>query len=191
MVDTVRTTATLLSAVFQDGQAANAITANDVRDLVVSLRPSFGECSMQGNSTETVIAGAGTYVKIAGTTALSGNELLFDNNSTNTGRLRYTGAPNRVVTFSASISCTAASNNQVISFKAWLYDTSGSSGALLAPTLVTRKITASGELGAVSLQGSALMSNNDYIEIHGTNETSTANLTIADYNLQAVAIPIV
>ncbi len=191
MVDTVRTTASLLSAVFQDGQAANAITANDVRDLIVSLRPSFGECSMQGNATETVIASASSYVKIAGTTALSGNELLFDNNSTNTGRLRYIGAPNRVVTFSASLSCTAASNNQVISFKAWLYDDSGSSGALLAPTLVTRKITASGELGAVSLQGSALMSNNDYIEIHGTNETSTANLTIADYNLQAVALPTV
>ena len=191
MVDTVRTTASLLSAVFQDGQAANAITANDVRDLIVSLRPSFGECSMQGNATETVIASASSYVKIAGTTALSGNELLFDNNSTNTGRLRYIGAPNRVVTFSASLSCTAASNNQVISFKAWLYDDSGTSGALLAPTLVTRKITASGELGAVSLQGSALMSNNDYIEIHGTNETSTANLTIADYNLQAVALPTV
>jgi len=191
MVDTVRTTATLLSAVFQDGQSANAITANDVRDLIVSLRPSFGECSMQGNATETVIAVATTYVKIAGTTALSGNELLFDNNSTDTGRLRYTGAPNRVVTFSASMSCTAASTDQVISFKAWLYDDSDSSGSLLAPTLVTRKITASGELGAVTLQGSALMSNNDYIEIHGTNETSTANLTIADYNLQAVAIPIV
>ena len=82
MTDTVQTTAALLSGVFQDGQAANAITANDVRDLIVSLRPSFGECSMQGNSTETVISGAGTYVKIAGTTALSGNELLFDNNST-------------------------------------------------------------------------------------------------------------
>mgnify|MGYP003636386522 CR=1 FL=1 len=191
MVDTVRTTATLLSAVFQDGQAANSITVNDVRDLVVSLRPSFGECSMQCNSTETVISGAGTYVKIAGTTALSSNELLFDNNSTDTGRLRYTGAPNRVVTFSASISCTAASNNQVISFKTWLYDTSASSGALLAPTLVTRKITASGDLGAVHLQGSALMGTNDYIEIHGTNETSTANLTIADYNFQAIAHPTV
>ena len=87
MTDTVRTTATLLSTQFADGQAANAITANDMRDLIVSLRPSFGECSMQGNSTATVIASAGAYVKVGGTTALSGNELLFDNNSTNTGRL--------------------------------------------------------------------------------------------------------
>ncbi len=191
MVDTVRTTATLLSAVFQDGQAANAITANDVRDLVVSLRPSFGECSMQGNSSATTIAGAGSYVKISGTTALSGNELLFDNNATNTGRLRYIGAPNRVVLFSASCSLSAASNNQVLSLKGWLYDTSGSSGALIAASLVTRKVTASGELGAVVVQGSALMSVNDYLEIHVTNETSTAAVTVDDFNFQAFALPTV
>ena len=63
MVDTVRTTATLLSSLFQDGQAANEITANDMRDLIVSLRPSFGECSMQGNATRQPIAVAGTYVE--------------------------------------------------------------------------------------------------------------------------------
>ena len=94
MVDTVRTTATLLSSrVSKTGKRLTQFTANDMRDLIVSLRPSFGECSMQGNATATTIAVAGTYYKIAGTTALSGNELLFDNNSTNTGRLRYIGAP--------------------------------------------------------------------------------------------------
>jgi hypothetical protein len=191
MTDTVRTTATLLSTQFADGQAANSITANDMRDLIVSLRPSFGECSMQGNSTETVIASAGAYVKVGGTTALSGNELLFDNNSTNTGRLRYIGAPNRVVLFSASCSLSAASNNQILSLKGWHYDDSGSSGSLVDASLVSRKVTASGELGAVVVQGSALMSVNDYIEIHVTNETSTANVTVEDFNLQAFALPTV
>ena len=191
MVDTVRTTAALLSGVFQDGQAANAITANDMRDLVVSLRPSFGECSMQGNATATTIAVAGTYVKIAGTTALSGNELLFDNDATNTGRLRYTGAPNRLVLFSASCSLSAASNNQVLSLKGWHYDDSGTSGSLVTTSLVSRKVTASGELGAVVVQGSALMSVNDYLEIHVTNETSTSAVTVADFNFQAFAFPTV
>ena len=191
MTDTVRTTATLLSTQFADGQAANAITANDMRDLIVSLRPSFGECSMQGNSTATTIAGAGSYVKVGGTTALSGNELLFDNNSTNTGRLRYTGAPNRMVLFSASCSLSAASNNQVLSLKGWHYDDSGSSGSLVDASLVRRKVTASGELGAVVVQGSVLMSVNDYIEIHVTNETSTANVTVEDFNFQAFALPTV
>lgn len=191
MVDTVRTTATLLSSVFQDGQAANEITANDMRDLIVSLRPSFGECSMQGNAAATTIAVASTYYKIAGTTALSGNELLFDNNSTNTGRLRYIGAPNRIVLFSASISLSAASNNQVLSLKGWHYDDSASSGSLVDASLVSRKVTASGELGAVVVQGSALMSVNDYVEIHVTNETSTADVTVEDFNFQAFAFPTV
>jgi len=191
MVDTVRTTATLLSSLFQDGQAANEITANDMRDLIVSLRPSFGECSMQGNATATTIASAGTYYKIAGTTALSGNELLFDNNSTNTGRLRYIGAPNRIVLFSASISLSTASNNEVLSLKGWHYDDSASSGSLVDASLVSRKITASGELGAVVVQGSALMSVNDYIEIHVANETSTAAVTVEDFNFQAIALPTV
>ena len=191
MVDTVRTKADLVANIFQDGQSANSITANDIRDLIVSLQPSFGECSMQGNTSATTIASAGAYVKIAGTTALSGNELLFDNNSTDTGRLRYIGAPNRLVTFSAAISFSAASNNQVVSYKAWHYDTSGTSGALIDASLVSRKVTASGELGAVLVQGSALLSVNDYIEIHVTNETSTANVTVDDFNFRAIALPTV
>jgi|TARA_R110000796_G_scaffold16116_2_gene50547 hypothetical protein len=191
MVDTVRTKADLVSNLFQDGQAANAITANDMRDLIVSLQPSFGECSMQGNSTGTTISGAGTYVKIGGTTALSGNELLFDNNGTNTGRLRYIGAPNKLVTFSASVSFSAASNNQIVSLKGWHYDTSGSSGSLIDESLVTRKISASGELGAVVVQGSAVLSLNDYLEIHVTNETSTAAVTVDDFNFRAIALPTV
>lgn len=191
MTDTVRTTATLLSSQFADGQAANSITANDLRDLIVSLRPSFGECAMQGNSTATVIASAGAYVKVGGTTSLSGNELLFDNNSTNTGRLRYTGAPNRMVLFSASCSFLVAANNQVVSFKGFLFDTSGGSGAVINSSLVTRKITASGELGAATVQGSALMSVNDFLEVHVTNETATNNVTVADFNFQAFALPTV
>lgn len=191
MVDTVRTTATLLSTLFQDGQAANEITANDMRDLIVSLRPSFGECSMQANATATTISISGTYYKISGTTGLSGNELLFDNDATNTGRLRYIGAPNRVVLFSASCSLSAASNNQVIALKGWHYDDSGTSGSLVTASLVTHEIATSGDLGAVVVQGSALLSVNDYLEIHVTNETTTAAVTVEDFNFQAFALPTV
>jgi hypothetical protein len=162
-----------------------------MRDLIVSLRPSFGECSMQGNATATTISVVGTYYKIAGTTALSGNELLFDNNGTNTGRLRYIGAANRMVMFSASCSLKTASNNEVLSLKGWHYDDSASSGSLVDASLVRRKITASGVLGTVIVQGSAMMSVNDYVEIHVTNETSTASITVEDFNFQAFAFPTV
>ena len=42
MVDTVRTQTDLLTNLFQDGQAANAITAQDVRDLIVSMPANSG-----------------------------------------------------------------------------------------------------------------------------------------------------
>jgi hypothetical protein len=58
-------------------------------------------------------------------------------------------------------------------------------------SLVSRKVTASGELGAVVVQGSALMSVNDYLEIHVTNETTTAAVTVEDFNFQAFALPTV
>jgi hypothetical protein len=35
------------------------------------------------------------------------------------------------------------------------------------------------------------MSVNDYIEIHVTNETSTAAVTVEDFNFQAFALPTV
>ncbi len=38
MVDTVRTRTALLEQLFQDGQAINSITAQDMRDLIISLR---------------------------------------------------------------------------------------------------------------------------------------------------------
>jgi hypothetical protein len=42
MVDTVRTQTDLLTNLFQDGQAANSITAQDMRDLIVSLSANSG-----------------------------------------------------------------------------------------------------------------------------------------------------
>lgn len=46
MVDTQRTMQDLLDNLFQDGQAANSITAQDIRDLIVSIS------SMQGHTWE-------------------------------------------------------------------------------------------------------------------------------------------
>mgnify|MGYP003663824700 FL=1 len=96
-----------------------------------------------------------------------------------------------MVLFSASCSFFVNANNQVVSFKGYAFDTSGGSGAVINSSLVTRKITASGELGAATVQGSALMSVNDYLEIHVTNETATNNVAVADFNFRAFALPTV
>lgn len=186
MADTLRTEATLLASLFQDGQAANSITAQDMRDLIVSMRPGFGQCSMQGNATATTISVSGTYYKIAGTTALSGNEYLVDSASGTSNRLRYTGTPQRLVPFSASVSFTPASNNQEIGFKAWLYDSSGASGAYIADSLIRHHST--GSIDVATIQGHALMDTNDYLEIHVSNLTSTGNVTISELNFRILPL---
>lgn len=187
MVDTVRTESDLLTALFQDGQAANSITAQDVRDLIVSMRPGFGEAAMQGNATATTIGSAGTYVKAAGTTALSGDEYLFDDDSSTANRLRYTGTPEKLVMFWCTCSFTSASNNQQISFKAYLHDDSGASGAVIDDSLVTQFVQSTSDTMSVTVVGHAHMATNDYLEMHVTNETGTNNVTIVDMSFHAMA----
>lgn len=43
MADTIRSYSDLLTALFQDGQAAGAITPQDVRDLIVSIQDDVGK----------------------------------------------------------------------------------------------------------------------------------------------------
>jgi hypothetical protein len=187
MADTIRTENDLLTNLFQDGQAANAITEQDVRDLIVSMRPGFGESAMQNNATATTISVASTYYKAAGTTALSGSEYLFDDNGATSNRLRYTGAPEKLVVCTAACSFSCASNNQQISFKAYLYDDSGASGAVIDDSLVTQFVQSTSDTMSVTLAFHAHMANNDYIEIHVTNETSTATVTLVDLSFHAMA----
>ena len=187
MADTIRTESDLLTNLFQNGQAANSITAQDMRDLIVSMRPGFGESAMQGNATATTISVAGTYYKAAGTTGLSGSEYLFDDDSSTSNRLRYTGAPEKLVMCTAACSFTCASNNQQISFKGYLYDDSGASGAVIDDSLVTQFVQSTSDTMSVTLAFHAHMATNDYLEIHVTNETSTANITMVDLSLHAIA----
>ena len=187
MADTIRTESYLLASLFQDGQAANSITAQDMRDLIVSMRPGFGEASMQGNATATTIGAAGTYVKVAGTTALGGDEYLFDDDSSTSNRLRYTGAAEKLVHFTASISFTSASNNQQISFKAYYYDDSGASGAVIDDSLVTQFVQSTSDTMSVTISCHAIMDTNDYIEIYVTNETNTNSVTVVNMGLHAMA----
>tara|TARA_S200002703_G_scaffold154523_1_gene157467 strand:+ start:935 stop:1507 length:573 start_codon:yes stop_codon:yes gene_type:complete len=187
MADTVRTESDLLTALFQDGQSANSITAQDMRDLIVSMRPGFGEAAMQANATATTISVAGTYYKVAGTTALDGGEYLFDDDSSTSNRLRYTGAPEKLVFCTAACSFTSASNNQQISFKAYLYDDSGASGTVIDDSLVTQFVQSTSDTMSVTLAFHAAMATNDYIEIHVTNETGTNAVTVVDMSFHALA----
>ena len=69
MPDTQRSKADILANLFQDGQTAG-ITAQDMRDLIVSLTPDFAGLDF-ATPAATTISVAGTYVKAAGTTTIT------------------------------------------------------------------------------------------------------------------------
>lgn len=73
MVDTIRLETDLLATLFKDGQAANSITAQDLRDLIVSIKFLNGggwEFHLDGEFTpaspKLILAGVRTQVTIDG-----------------------------------------------------------------------------------------------------------------------------
>jgi hypothetical protein len=87
----------------------------------------------------------------------------------------------------ATISFISASNNQSIAFKIYHYDDSGASGAVIDDSLVTYYVNNASQAQSATLHCHAVLSTNDYIELHTTNETSTANVTVEDLAIHTVA----
>jgi len=81
MTDTVRTQTALLTTLFQDGQAPGSISAQDMRDLIVSLRNNQGGgWSMHTDSTYT--AGSPLSIPVDTRTKLTIDGLGSDTNTT-------------------------------------------------------------------------------------------------------------
>lgn len=178
MADTKRTKADLLTNLFQDGQAAGAITAQDMRDLLVTLSPSNGAFSRDAAAVTTISA-AGTYVKASGTTTLDTDAEDFDDAGGTNNRLRYTGAPARHVNVVATLSVTCASSNQVLGFKL------AKNGVLIDSTVVRDKLGSGSDIRALALTAIVDLETNDYIELWLTNETSTGAVTVEEICLTA------
>ena len=106
MADTKRTSADLLANLFQDGQAAGSITPQDMRDLIVTMVPSYGNLYLTVPATNGIALTA-TPEKAAGTTSWISGVDMDDNSVSN--RIRYTGTITRrfVVTIAISMTSTA------------------------------------------------------------------------------------
>ncbi len=176
MADTKRTSADLLANLFQDGQAASSINAQDLRDLIVSMVPSTGKFTL-GTPVATTIAVAGTYVKAAGSTSLDSGSVDFDDDSGTNNRLKYTGAPARHVVISVSMAITTASNNQVIGFKL------AKNGTVIDSSISRRKIGTGTDVGNIMLLAHADLVTGDYLEVFVTNETSASAITVENMHL--------
>ncbi len=168
MVDTRRTQADLLANLLQDGQGAGSITANDIRDLLVSLSPPFGGLYVS-SSAATTIATPGTFVKAAGTTT-STNLRNFTMPANN--RLTYTGVPDTHVHAACSVSMTMTGTNDDISIAI------AKNGTPIEHSKLTRKVGTGTDQGSTALHADVIMSTNDFIEVFLTNEDAATDITL-------------
>lgn len=181
MADTQRTISTLLTALFQDGQAAGEIDAQDIRDLIKSLQFSYASMTVS-SSAATVIAGAGTYVKLAGTTALNASVENFTMPANN--RLVYGGAADRaaIVMIQASLVCGTAAQELGLALAL--------NGSEIAASAVKGEAVSASKAFQLTCVAFTELTNGDYIEAFGVNHTGTNNITADPLHMLAVGLPI-
>ncbi len=179
MADTERTIATLLATTFVDGQADGAITAQDVRDLIVSMAQLYGDCYVSSASA-TSIASQNVWVKIAGTTTIGSNVRQVSMPADN--RLRNDGDQTRIFRVTAAIQYIAASANIEFGFGIAL------DGTIEANTEIRDDHLLAASEQVVTIQALVSVAANSYVEAFVVNRTDTSNLTINRMVLHAIGM---
>lgn len=171
MADTQRSLNDLLTNEFPDGLTAGAITAQTMRDMIISVISSHAALTFTA-SAPTTIGGAGTYVKAAGTTAIPAGFTIRNFTHIASNRLRYDGVVtlHALVTIGMSISASGA--NKMIGLKL------AKNGVVIDDTLVTRDMQTGGSIGVVSLLAGVDLAPTDFIELFITNLTDTTDVTV-------------
>ena len=173
MADTKRSLAEILT-LFADN-TSGAISAQDLRDMVVTIEPDHGEIHVTSASATTV-SDTTSYFDAAGTYSLdSGDDWDMNTN----GQLRYTGTPDRYAEITVSFSITAASNNQTLHFRI------AKNGTSIAASDTQRKVGTGADVGSGGCHGSTTVSTNDYITLEVRNETSASDVTFETCELYA------
>ena len=145
------------------------ISAQDLRDLMETLRNGHGEISLT-SSTETTITTQDTFVDVAGTFTLSGNAHNFDMDSN--GQLRYTGAAARVLHVAITCSFNAASNNKIIRLAA------GKNSEVIVSSEAKRFMATGADLGSTAIHTLIDVVTNDYLTLMVANGSDTSNFTM-------------
>lgn len=137
---------------------------------------AYSEIYMQGNATATAVAATNTFYKVAGTTTNAAYSHKF---TQGTNRLTYTGELEKLflVTYQVWFQST---NNDKCTFGIY------SNGAMNTAS----QVYAYGGTRPVNVSGSVIVSlaNTGYIEIHGSNNTTVANITVDQLMLNITQI---
>ena len=185
MADIQRTKTTLLTTLFQDGQSGG-ISAQDLRDLIVSVAPSFAGLEWT-SEVASVIDAAGTFVKAAGATALTNNSATMSDGAVN-NRLVYNGTTmvHFHIVLQASVSLVSGTN-QDIAVALYKWDNSAGTGAILNHS-VARTTIGGSDVEQLTSHADTMLDTGDYIELHVTNNTNTNNVTVENGYLFGVSM---
>jgi hypothetical protein len=161
--------------------AGNGVTLTSINDTIEieadEINPTnHGLVSMQGNTTDTVIAVAGTPVLVAGTWTAQEQENFT---ASTAGRLTYTGAITRTFMIDAVVSAdTASGNNKVTA----LYI--AKNGAVIAGSKVAVDLSNNVEKAITSFW-TVELSTNQYVELFIANDTDGVDILVRQAILRA------
>ena len=171
MPDTSRTQSSILALLANN--TSGDISPQDLRDLVVSIFPGWGNFYIS-SAAQTTISGAGTAVLMAGTTT-GGSTRNFTHASP--GRLTYTGTPTSRFFVIATVTLDVAAGSN-IDLSVQLFR----SGSLITGAEQRVNNTAGNPSNVVVVTDVSLATN-QYIEVFVENEDDTANIDVTQANI--------
>ena len=177
MAETQRTIDGLFNAstgILKDN-STGAISAQDLRDAVESVRPRYALMFVIISSA-TACTASGTYYPAAGTWGVSGlSGAQYEFNESTNGVLTYTGAEDVIAIVNWTCSMTCTGTNDILSLRI------GYNGGVLTSesvaTQVTRFVGTGTDVGAAACSGLFRLSTNDTLTPY------VANLSAASTNI--------
>lgn len=177
MADTQRTLAALVAILANN--VTGDISAQDIRDMLVSLAADHAELYVSG-SAETTIATKDAWVDEGSTWTLSANARNFSEGTN--GRLQFDGVAVRAFMVAGTVSMTSPENNKTYEFGI------GKNGTIWTPSIIQRKIGTGADVGAAPIAGIIEMDTGDYLTLQVRNTTDTSNVTVTKANISVVGL---
>lgn len=180
MAETPKTLAQLLAQL--PDNTTGDISAEDIRDSVVSLYPSRGQLQLaSGGTTVTTFASSGTYTILKGTTELDTDVCSSCVSMPSNGILKLAKPVAQVVLVNATLEVLPSSNNREYTFT---FAKNGIAIPTLAFTAFYGKL--SGNPAGVFLSGLVPMTGNDELSVVVKNNDDTTSLAASVFTMSLV-----
>lgn len=184
MANTIKTLAELL-LIYADNSNGD-ISAQDGKDMIVSLNMQHGQLSVAGNAVETTISDAVSFFEADVTGSVLSNQSsilgVADFDMPAAGHLRYLGVETRMFHMACSVSFISASNNQEIHMQL------AKSGIVSNQTEIRRMVGTGADIGSTALHWLTTLATNEYVSLFVKNITGANNITVVSFNLQAMGM---